>query len=89
MRADPTQWRKALFFILLMSGWMFYFAFDIWMDQEDPCQRSKKYCSLAQALSDLAGVERYTAYAQMWGAMGLMFLFISYQIWRNREKKKS
>jgi hypothetical protein len=64
---------------------MFLNAAHIWLDKIDPCTGGPdKWCRLAEFWSKTLDVPRYLADAQVWGALGLMMVFIAYQLWRSR-----
>jgi hypothetical protein len=83
---QPIQWRKGIVISLGLACSAFSYAAHIWLDKVDPCRSGPdKGCRLADFWSQITGVPRYLADAQYWGALGLMMIFIAYQLWRNRD----
>ena len=81
----PVQWRKGIALFVGMACMMVYFAADVWASEQDPCNGGySKLCTVAAFWSTTIGIPRYLAAAQFWGALGMMMLFIAFQLWRYR-----
>jgi hypothetical protein len=82
---QPIQWRKGIAISLGLACLMFAYAVHIWVTETDPCRGGQdKWCRLARFWTQLTGAPRYLADAQLWGALGLMMVFVAWQLWRNR-----
>jgi hypothetical protein len=84
---QPVQWRKGVALSLAFAVLASAQATHIWISKIDPCIKgTSRSCQLAKLWSGLLGVTPYQADAQYWGALGLMMVFIAYQIWKYRTK---
>jgi TRAP-type C4-dicarboxylate transport system permease small subunit len=82
---QSIQWRKGIAITLGLACMMFSYAVYIGLNKIDPCiGGSDKWCRLADFWTQITGIPRYLADAQLWAALGLMMVFVAYQLWRNR-----
>lgn len=83
---EVKQFRSTILFLLFMACVMFYYAFDIWIQQENVCLERKRFCELSKLIAGLTGVVLYKVTAQIWVAMGLFMLFVTFIMIRARNQ---
>jgi hypothetical protein len=84
---QPGKWQKGVAVFLAFAAVAGAQATHIWVNKIDPCIKgSSTSCTLAKFWFGLLGIPRHQADAQYWGALGLVMMFIAYQIWKYRTK---
>lgn len=87
----PKNWKKTAVMGTLLALVCFIISIYLWHIQYDACKDDYhgKFCSMAQFLSSVTGVNRILCTAQIPGALGLVFLVGVHDLWKNRSKKDS